>query len=157
VSAEANRAVFWIDLGRPADTTVSRTKDPSLSGINYANGVISEQTFASNLSSSTPVNRAIVSDVQPNNGSTSVLFKYYEFNDNYDPAVTDTSNTAYGLYKEIPTPVAAAKLSEIVQVTVAFRSYKRRGSPSDKITAAFSDQVTLRTADISRRSIPACQ
>lgn len=157
VVAEANRAVFWVDLGRAADTTVGRTKDPSLSGISYSSGVINEQTFASNLITSTAVNRSIVRDVVPNNGSSTVLFKYYEFNDNYDPAVTDTSNAGYGLYKELATPVAAAKLPEIVQVSAAFRSYKRNGAATDKITAAFSDQVTLRSADISRRSIPACQ
>src|SRR5688572_12327852 len=104
VLAEATRAVFWIDLGRPADPTTGRTKDPSLSGINYANGVISEQIFASNNIGSTPQNRAIVSDVVPNNGS-GVLFTYWEFNDNYDPAITDPADSRSELYKALTPPV----------------------------------------------------
>ena len=63
---------------------------------------------------------------------------------------------AFGLYRQLQTPVATAELPNIVRVSVAFKAYPRRGGPNDQTSAAFSDQTTLRTADMARRVPHVC-
>jgi prepilin-type N-terminal cleavage/methylation domain-containing protein len=158
VSATDLKAVFWADLGRKATTV--RPIDPSLDGFSYANGTISELSYAANASTGTETAVPVITSVVPNNGPTAtpetVLFKYYSFNPNYDPTVTDTTSSAYGLYKQLATPVVTSSLDDIVKVQVSFKTYPRKGTAADRTTAIFSDETNLRTADISRRSAPAC-
>jgi Tfp pilus assembly protein PilW len=154
VAAEDTRAVFWADLGRTR--TGVGWPDPSIDGFTYANGTISEIGYAGNNTASTPTLTPIVTDAVPSNGSASVLFQYFMFNPSYDPAVTNTASQAYGLYRQMTTPVATADLSKIVKVRVAFKTYPRGGSPSNGTTAVFSDEAMLRAADIPRRQPVVC-
>jgi prepilin-type N-terminal cleavage/methylation domain-containing protein len=154
VTATDTKAAFWVDLGRKSSGT--RPADPSIDGFSYANGTISELSYAGNSLTGTETAVPLVTYAIPSNGSSSVLFKYYKFNPNYDPTVTDTTSPKYGYYTQMSTPVADVDLSDIVRVTVAFKTYPRKGSSSDKTSAIFSDEANLRTADYAKGEAPAC-
>jgi prepilin-type N-terminal cleavage/methylation domain-containing protein len=154
VSATDTKAVFWADLGRKATTI--RPIDPSIDGFSYANGTISELSYAGNDITATETAQPIITSVVPNNGSATVLFQYWKFNPTYDPTVTDTSSANYQFYSLMTTPVADADLSDIVRVTVNFKTYPRKGTASNKTSAIFSDEMNLRTADLGRQEAPAC-
>lgn len=154
VTATDTKAAFWVDLGRASAGT--RPADPSIDGFSYANGTISELSYAGNDITGTETATPLVTYATPFNGDTSTLFKYYKFNPNYDGTVTDTTSPKYGFYTQMATPVAAADLSDIVRVTVAFKTYPRKGTAADKTSAVWSDEANLRTADYARAEAPAC-
>jgi prepilin-type N-terminal cleavage/methylation domain-containing protein len=154
VTATDTKAAYWADLGRTGSST--RPADPSIDGFSYSSGTISELSYSGNLLTGTETAVPIIQSVAPNNGSSSVLFQYWKFNPQYDPTVTDTTSPKYPFYVQMSTPVADADLSDIVRVTYAYRTYPRKSNASNSTTAAFSDQVNLRTADYAGREAPSC-
>jgi prepilin-type N-terminal cleavage/methylation domain-containing protein len=154
VMATDTKAVYWADLGRKASGT--RLADPSLDGFSYTNGTISELSYTGNALTGTESAVPIIQSVVPNNGSASVLFQYWKFNPQYDPTVTDTTSPKYPFYVQMPTPVADVDLSDIVRVTLAYKTYPRKSTASDATTAVFSDEANLRTADYAHGGAPAC-
>jgi prepilin-type N-terminal cleavage/methylation domain-containing protein len=146
VTATDTKAVFWADLGRASSGT--RPADPSLDGFSYANGTISELSYAGNVTTGTETAVPVVTSVVPSNGSSTVLFQYWRFNPSY------TGSNAF--YQQMTQPIADADLSDIVRVTTSFKAYPRKGTASDKVSQIFSDQATLRTADFGRQETPSC-
>jgi prepilin-type N-terminal cleavage/methylation domain-containing protein len=134
VLATDNKVAFWSNVG---DGQGRR-----LRALQYANGSITEYTYAGSDPNAAPATtRQIVSTVAATNGTG--LFKYFAYN----PAAADqAASPAPALYLALTTPLAAADLQRVVRTTIAYTAYPENGTPTDKLAADFSGDFLSRTA-----------
>ena len=96
VTATDTKAVFWADLGRASSGT--RPADPSLDGFSYANGTISELSYAGNVTTGTETAVRDRPERGPEPGerarreASDYLFKYWRFNPGYTESAARTAN-----------------------------------------------------------------
>jgi prepilin-type N-terminal cleavage/methylation domain-containing protein len=152
--ATATSVSFWVDTSAERSSSATGINaNKKLVGFSFSGNNLYALSYAGTDITTTLTQKLQLQSVVPNFSST-VAFRYYEYNPSYDSSATSGSTS--NLFTELTSPVAASDLDQIVRVDVNYKAFPLGGLSTSKDSVVFQNQFNAQTADAFDQSPPDC-